>query len=107
MRKPDGSAPQGMQRQDDMSGRQVFGRHPEALARMASLVGLEGPAPYMLLVERETPAPAALTAAPLPPQISNRHLGYAITWFGLAAALATVYAALVLRLLGQRRSRRF
>ena len=106
LRRPDGAPPQGVER-DSETGRQVFGRHPEALARMATLVGLDRPAPYMLLVERETPPQAALTPAALPPQISNRHLGYAITWFGLAAALALVYAAVVLRLLGQRRSRRF
>jgi cytochrome oxidase assembly protein ShyY1 len=28
---------------------------------------------------------------------ANRHLEYALTWFGLAGALAAVYAALVRR----------
>ena len=28
-------------------------------------------------------------------QLSNRHLGYILTWFGLAAALACVYAAML------------
>jgi surfeit locus 1 family protein len=31
--------------------------------------------------------------APLPSDIPNNHLQYAITWFGLALALAGVYAA--------------
>jgi hypothetical protein len=74
MRKPD-DTPIEPVNPDAESGRQVFGRHPEALARMAVLVGLERPAPYMLLTEAETPAPNGLTPAPLPPEISNRHLG--------------------------------
>jgi surfeit locus 1 family protein len=106
MRKPD-DTPIEPVNPDAESGRQVFGRHPEALARMAVLVGLERPAPYMLLTEAETPAPNGLTPAPLPPEISNRHLGYAITWFGLAAALAAVYVALLIRGLGRLRSTRF
>ena len=39
----------------------------------------------------------ALIPEPLPLDIPNRHLEYALTWFGLAAALAAVYAALVRR----------
>jgi surfeit locus 1 family protein len=35
--------------------------------------------------------------APVPPDIPNRHLEYALTWFGLAAALIGVYAAMLLR----------
>jgi surfeit locus 1 family protein len=35
----------------------------------------------------------ALVPAPVPTDIPNRHLEYALTWFGLAAALAGVYAA--------------
>lgn len=52
---------------------------------------------YMLAVEREAPQPRNLRPEPLPPEISNRHLGYAITWFGLAAALVGVYAAVLLK----------
>ena len=36
-------------------------------------------------------------AAPVPADIPNRHLEYAITWFGLAAALVAVYAAMLWR----------
>ncbi len=43
-------------------------------------------------IARGWPAPE-----PLPPAIPNNHLGYAITWFGLAAALAGVYLAMLLR----------
>ncbi|WP_137390075.1 SURF1 family protein [Rhodoligotrophos defluvii] len=34
-------------------------------------------------------------AIPARPDLSDRHLGYAITWFGLAACLLAVYAAFV------------
>lgn len=47
--------------------------------------------------EAETPAPAGITPQPAPPTISNKHLGYAITWFGLALALAGFYIALLRR----------
>ena len=106
LRKPD-SKPLDAVSGGGATQRQVFGRHPEALARMASLVGLERPAPYMLLIESETPAQPRLTPAALPAEISNRHLGYAITWFGLAFALAGVYVALLIRGLGRMRSSRF
>jgi surfeit locus 1 family protein len=106
MRKPDDKPLDAVSR-DGEAGRQVFGRHPEALARMATLVGLDRPAPYMLLIESEVPAPRGITPAPLPLEVSNRHLGYAITWFGLAAALLGVYVALLIRGLGRVRSSRF
>lgn len=48
---------------------------------------------YAIAVDAEQPQPAGVTPAPTPAQISNNHLGYAITWYGLAAALAGVYAA--------------
>lgn len=48
-----------------------------------------------LSVEAEAPAAAGLRPDPLPPPLTNNHLGYAITWFGLAAALLGVYAALL------------
>jgi len=56
------------------------------------------PAPRLMVVaEREYPAPAGVRPEPLPIDIPNRHLEYALTWFGLAAALAGVYAALLFR----------
>jgi len=33
----------------------------------------------------------------VPADIPNRHLEYALTWYGLAAALAGVYAAMLLK----------
>ncbi|MGF1464234.1 MAG: SURF1 family protein [Maricaulaceae bacterium] len=45
-------------------------------------------------VELETPTGAPWPQpAPLGPELSDRHLVYALTWFGLAATLAGVYLA--------------
>ena len=65
-----------------------------AMAAVAAAAGGRMP-DYMVVAERETPAPPFVTPAPLPVDIPNRHLEYALTWFGLAAALAAVYAAMV------------
>ena len=49
------------------------------------------------MAEQETPAVAGITPAPLPVEISNRHLEYALTWFGLAVTLLFIYAAMLWR----------
>jgi len=54
-------------------------------------------APLVLMAESEAPAPAGITPAPLPAEISNRHLEYALTWFGLAVTLLFIYAAMLWR----------
>ncbi|CAN7564949.1 SURF1 family protein [Phenylobacterium sp. LjRoot225] len=65
---------------------------------MAKALGAPLPAPIFLFAETSSnPGFAALEPAPLPAEIPNRHLDYALTWFGLAAALAGVYAAVLLR----------
>ncbi|WP_395672779.1 SURF1 family protein [Phenylobacterium sp.] len=75
--------------------RQFFSRD---VAAMAKALGAPAPAPVFLLAETSSnPEWAGLVAAPLPATISNRHLEYALTWFGLAAALAGVYAAVLLK----------
>ena len=61
---------------------------------MARALGAPAPAPVMLMAETAAnPEFKALTPAPLPVDIPNRHLEYALTWFGLAGALLAVYAA--------------
>ncbi len=67
--------------------------------RAKAIAGLTGrtPAPLALMAERESPAPAGIVAAPLPAEISNRHLEYALTWFGLAVTLLFIYAAMLWR----------
>lgn len=68
------------------------------IAAMAGALGLAKPAPWFLMLETSSnPEWRALQPAPLPVGLSNNHLGYAITWFGLAAALAGVYFAMVRR----------
>ena len=67
------------------------------VAAMAKALGARAPAPLFLMLESPPPQGFGPTPAPLPAAVSNRHLGYALTWFGLAAALVAVYAALLLR----------
>ena len=68
------------------------------VAAMAEHLRAPSPAPLFLMAETATnPELPALKPAALPAEISNRHLEYAVTWFGLAAALAGVYAALLWR----------
>lgn len=64
---------------------------------MAAQLHVSQPAPVYLMVERPAPAAPGPIPAPIPPNIPNRHLEYALTWFGLAAALIGVYAAMLLR----------
>jgi surfeit locus 1 family protein len=70
-----------------------FGRDVAALAKA---LGVAKAAPYFLMAETSTnPEWKALTPAAIPADIPNNHLSYALTWFGLAAALVGVYAALL------------
>jgi len=69
------------------------GDRAATVARFAA----EKPAPYILMVETATPSPAGIVPAPLPAEISNRHLEYALTWFGLAVTLLFIYAAMLWR----------
>jgi surfeit locus 1 family protein len=68
------------------------------VAAMARALGAPSPAPAMLFAETSAnPEFPDLVPAPLPAQIPNRHMEYALTWFGLAAALAGVYAAMLFK----------
>ena len=69
----------------------------DTLADLARGSGIIHPAPYLVAVESEDPAPAGVSPAALPQDIPNNHLGYAMTWFGLAAALAWVAGGFVRR----------
>ena len=63
------------------------------IAAMAQALGVSRPAPTYLMLEQPAPPAGGPTIAPLPTDIPNNHLQYAITWFGLALALAGVYLA--------------
>jgi len=68
------------------------------VAAMAAALGVSRPAPLSLMAETTTnPEWKALIPAPLPAKITNNHLEYALTWYGLAAALLGVYAAMLFR----------
>lgn len=68
------------------------------VAAMAAQLKAPSPAPLFLMAETSSnPEWKALVPAPIPTDIPNRHLEYALTWYGLAGALLGVYAAMLLR----------
>jgi surfeit locus 1 family protein len=85
---------------DDPAGRRCYTFDPPAIA---AGLGLPAAAPFGLVAMgpagRTLPAPAQHL-----PQPRNSHLGYAITWYGLAAALVGVLVALALRWRAERRA---
>ncbi len=66
-------------------------------AIMAKALGASAPAPVFLMLEQPDPKGNGPLPAPVPANIPNRHFEYALTWFGLAASLIGVYAAMLLR----------
>lgn len=67
------------------------------VAAMAAQLKAGHPAPLFLMAETSSnPEWKALVPAPIPSDIPNRHLEYALTWYGLAGALLGVYAAMLL-----------
>ena len=80
---------------NDVAGNRWYVRDVPA---MAKALNADAPAPLVLMAETSSnPEWKALDPAPLPAQITNRHLEYALTWFGLAAALVGVYVAMLWR----------
>ena len=59
---------------------------------MAQVRGWGPVAPFYIDQEAPVPAGGLPRPGPLAVQLRNDHLGYALTWFGLAAALAAVFA---------------
>lgn len=65
---------------------------------MARALGVSDPHPKILFaLTSSNPEWRALRPSAPPAAFSNNHLGYAITWFGLALALAGFYIALLRR----------
>jgi surfeit locus 1 family protein len=60
---------------------------------MARALGASDPAPVFLMLESPAPKGFGPKPAPVPADIPNNHLQYAVTWFGLAASLGCVYLA--------------
>jgi surfeit locus 1 family protein len=80
---------------NDLKGGLWYSRDVAAMARR---LGAGTAAPVFLFAETATnPEWKALIPAPVPAEIPNRHLEYALTWFGLAGALLAVYAAMLWR----------
>ena len=77
-------------------GRRFYARDNVAMARA---LGVDGPvSPWTLFaLTSSNPEWLALKPSAPPAAFSNHHLGYAITWFGLALALVGVYVALLRR----------
>jgi surfeit locus 1 family protein len=74
---------------DDLAGRHFYTLNPTTIA--ASLGGA-AVAPFTLVALGEAPRfPGAPLAASALPRPVNNHLNYALTWFGLAAALLGVF----------------
>jgi len=72
--------------------------HWWALPAMAEAAGLDQVAPFILQAEPRANDPRWPRASILDPAaIPNRHLGYAFTWFGLAAMLVLVNGLYLLR----------
>lgn len=77
-----------------------YGRDIPAMARA---LGADNPAPVFLFAAAPVRADwPALKPAPVPADIPNRHLEYALTWYGLAGALLAVYGAMLWRRLKAR-----
>jgi surfeit locus 1 family protein len=72
----------------DVSGATWFVRDQRA---MAKALGWGEVAPFYVDQESPVPAGGIPKPGPLKPQLRNDHLGYALTWFGLAAGLAAVF----------------
>ena len=76
-------------------GRVFYGRDNAA---MAEALGAARPSEFTLYaLVSPNPETEALIASAPPAAFSNNHLGYAITWFGLALALLGVSIALIVR----------
>lgn len=77
-------------------GNRFYARDTAAMSRA---LGVEGAVrPYVLFATGSAwPQWQPLEASAPPPAFSNNHLGYALTWFGLALALIGFYIALLRR----------
>ena len=81
---------------DDPAGRRFFALDPAAIG---ASMGLAQVAPFTLVALGPAgPVLQPATALPRPP---NDHLSYALTWFGLSAALLAVFTVYVLQSIGR------
>ncbi len=77
-------------------GNHFYGRDAEAMGRALNVEG--SVSPFTVFATTSTnPDWAALKPSAPPAAFSNNHLGYALTWFGLAVALIAFYGVLLRR----------
>lgn len=89
------------------NGRRFYSRDAQAMVDVlvadrppmtpADRLGSPRIEPMLFALTSSNPEWAALRPSAPPAAFANNHLGYAITWFGLALALAGVYIALLRR----------
>ena len=77
-------------------GRHFYARDNAAMARVLGVTSLVGPETLYAVTSTNPDWPALRPSVP-PVAFANNHLGYALTWFGLALALIGFYIALVRR----------
>lgn len=77
----------------DLAAKRFWSLDPAAIG---AALGLAKVAPFTIVALGSGGMPEPASALPRPP---NDHLGYAITWFGLAACLIAVFAAYARRAL--------
>lgn len=75
-------------------GKTFYAPEPAAMAEALGAPGPAGPVMIFATVSTNPEFPALKPSAP-PASFSNNHLGYALTWFGLALALVGVYVAML------------
>jgi surfeit locus 1 family protein len=75
---------------DDVAGRRFYTLDPAAIG---AALGLPAVAPFTLVALGPAPAEGAPVPAEHLPRPPNNHLQYAITWYGLAAALLVVFVS--------------
>jgi surfeit locus 1 family protein len=83
-----GSGPSWFSAKDDVAGRQFFTLDPAVIGQA---LGLRAVTPFAVIaMGQDKPGdwPAPAEHLPQPP---NNHLSYAITWYGLAAALVVIF----------------
>jgi surfeit locus 1 family protein len=71
---------------------------------MAAALHAPAPAPLFMMMEGPKPQGFGPTPESLPVDIPNSHLGYAMTWFGLALALVAMYGSMLFKRYKARRS---
>jgi surfeit locus 1 family protein len=86
------AAPGLFSARDDVAGRHFYTLDPAAIG---AALGFDRVAPFILVALGAPPAPGQTVVLPIPaehlPRPPNNHLQYAITWYGLAAALVVIF----------------